>query len=89
MPGKIKYMCFDKKNLQNQAKILHTVGLVLSTNSSCCVFFRLSMLYYKSEKGNPAVKKSGNNLQRNASNIYSFNLNRIFSKLDSLFILVR
>ena len=84
MPGKIKYMCFNKK-LQNQAKILHTIGLVLSINSSSCV----SLLYYKSEKRNPAVKKSGNNFQRNASNIYSFNLNRILSKLDSLFILVR
>ena len=50
MPGKIKYMCFNKK-LQNQAKILHTIGLVLSIDSSSCV----SLLYYKSEKRNPAL----------------------------------
>ena len=50
MPGKIKYMCFNKK-LQNQAKILHTIGLVLSIDSSSCV----SLLYYKSAKRNPAL----------------------------------
>ena len=34
MPGKIKDMWFNKKKLQNQAKILLTIGLVVSTNSS-------------------------------------------------------
>ena len=55
------------KKLQNQEKILHKIGLVVSTNSSSRVSFFGSLCYITSpEKRNPAMKKSGNNLQRNA-----------------------
>ena len=68
MPGNIKYMPFNKKNLQNQEKVLHTIGSVVSANSSSWVSFLGSLCYTMSlENTNPAVKKSGNNLQRNSS----------------------
>ena len=81
-----------KKIAESSKKILHTIGLVVSTNSSSWVSFFGSLSYTSSqEKRNSAAKKSENNLQRSAlkNNIYSFSLNRIFREPVSIFILVR
>ena len=54
--------------MQNQAKILQKISLVVSTNSSGWVTFFRSLCYTaSSEKRNPVVKKGRTNLQRNAS----------------------
>ena len=69
--------------------MLHIIGLVVSINSSSRASFFGSLCYTTSpEKNIPAVKKGGNNLQPQKSNIYSFNLNRFFRSLVSIFILV-
>ena len=52
-------VCVLIKELQNQVKILHTNGLVVSTNSSSWVSFFGSLCYTTIlEKRNPVVKKS-------------------------------
>ena len=64
----IKYMCFNKRNCRIKQKMLNIIGLVVSINSSSRASFFGSLCYTTSpEKNIPAVKKSGNNLQRDAS----------------------
>ena len=91
-----EYMYFNKKICRIDQKLytqlVYSSLLIVAVGALFPLSLSLSLslsVYYKSEKRYPAVKKSGNSLQRNVSNIYSFYLKRIFSKLYSILILVR